>query len=281
MIPVISISGGQPVMLMPLSLVILVSMIKDIFEDYKRHKSDDSENDQEVLVFDSRQETFVMQQWKNLEVGQIVKVFNEQFFPADLVILKSSGPKGVCYVETKNLDGETNLKHKMTEKWLNHNVTSEQSLNLMQGVLTCEAPNDQIYKFEGTYQVSNYNKTIPLGIENLLLRGSSLRNTEWIYGLIVYAGHDSKVMKNSSNAKFKMSKIEKTTNKQIILVFIVQVILCVIAAFIGTFWIIGGNNLEDYWYLNFDMHDSWNTSFFWVWLKSAGTWQLIFTYFYF
>ena len=44
MIPVISISGGKPVMLMPLTFVIVVSMIKDIFEDYKRHVSDKNEN---------------------------------------------------------------------------------------------------------------------------------------------------------------------------------------------------------------------------------------------
>jgi magnesium-transporting ATPase (P-type) len=42
----------------------------------------------------------------------IVKIFQDQFFASDLVLLNSSAPKGICYIETKNLDGETNLKHK-------------------------------------------------------------------------------------------------------------------------------------------------------------------------
>jgi phospholipid-transporting ATPase len=58
MIPVISISGGSPVMLMPLSLVIFVSMVKDVFEDLKRHKSDDNENNQSVSVFNQESKEF-------------------------------------------------------------------------------------------------------------------------------------------------------------------------------------------------------------------------------
>jgi len=49
-------------------------------------------------------------------VGCIVKIEENNFFPADLILLGSSLPKGICYVETKNLDGETNLKHKQTDK---------------------------------------------------------------------------------------------------------------------------------------------------------------------
>jgi len=73
-----------------------------------------------------------------------------------------------------------------------------------------------------------------LSSENLLLRGSSIKNTEWIIGVVVYAGHQTKIMMNSSNAKFKMSRIERLTNKQIAIVFIVQVFICLVAAIFGT-----------------------------------------------
>lgn len=46
----------------------------------------------------------------------IVKIKENEYFPADLILLNSSASKGICYIETKNLDGETNLKHKQANK---------------------------------------------------------------------------------------------------------------------------------------------------------------------
>ena len=53
---------------------------------------------------------------------------------------------------------------------------------------------------------------IPLSVDNLLLRGSSLRNTHFVFGVAVFTGHDSKVMRNNEKAKYKFSTLEKMTN---------------------------------------------------------------------
>ena len=103
-------------MAFPLSIVVLVSMIKDAFEDYKRHKSDDEENTKRSEVYNPRMGEFERQEWKTMKPGQIVKVNDDEFIPSDLIILQSSDPKGGLYIETKNLDGETNLKNKTVEK---------------------------------------------------------------------------------------------------------------------------------------------------------------------
>lgn len=104
--------------MLPLLFVITVSAVKDIFEDLKRHKSDNIENTRQVMRLDKKNKVFVKDSWRNLRVGQVIQVMQDQYFPADLALLKSSNASGLCYVETKNLDGETNLKHKSSLKEL-------------------------------------------------------------------------------------------------------------------------------------------------------------------
>ena len=126
--PLISDSGGFPVLLFPLGFVVGLSMIKDIYEDYQRHQSDKEENNRKAIVAtphdtkdldaikEQNPQFFDFKQWNHIRVGSIVKVHENEYFPCDMIILNSSLPKGICYVETKNLDGETNLKYKQAAK---------------------------------------------------------------------------------------------------------------------------------------------------------------------
>ena len=117
----------------------------------------------------------------------------------------------MCYVETKALDGETNLKHKLVDKTMSKIMNN--GIESLSGVLICEKPNDRIYSFEGSLYLDEVGRSVPIGIENVLLRGSNLINTEAIIGMIVYTGHDTKVMKNSTNARFKKSQLDRNLNK--------------------------------------------------------------------
>ena len=110
-VPAISDSNGVPILIVPLSFVVGISMIKDIYEDFLRHRQDSEENNRKAEL-GTRYFDFRKLRWQDIEVGQILKVYENQYFPCDILILNSSLPKGICYVETKNLDGETNLKHK-------------------------------------------------------------------------------------------------------------------------------------------------------------------------
>lgn len=144
-IDIISISAGKPVMLMPLTFVIVVSMVKDIFEDYKRHKSDHQENYKRALVFNRSSSSFEERHWRDVRVGDVVRVHQDEFFPADMVMVQSAEAKtGLCYIETKNLDGETNLKHKKAEKFMNNMLSMgvEKTEDILSGTLICEEAND-------------------------------------------------------------------------------------------------------------------------------------------
>ena len=94
----------------PLCLVVGLSMAKEAVEDYQRHKQDHEQNTSLTERFDGVSMTQC--EWRDVKAGDIVRVVRDQSFPCDLVLLASPLDDAVCYVETKNLDGETNLKLK-------------------------------------------------------------------------------------------------------------------------------------------------------------------------
>ena len=154
--PEISNADGKPIILLPLCVVILVNSIKDFYEDWKRKKSDDEENNRKVEVYDLDKKNFVIKKWKNIIVGNIVKIKKNEYFPADCVLISSSDRKTHnCFVETKNLDGETNLKIK---KSINKFVEKCRDLNSFQGKLTTQMPNEYIYQFDAIFDFDKENE---------------------------------------------------------------------------------------------------------------------------
>lgn len=90
--------------------VVLLSMAKDANDDIKRHKSDDTINKRttERLV----RGKWISCEWNVLQLGDTVRIKGDHHIPADVVILSTSGGDGECFVETMDLDGETNLKRR-------------------------------------------------------------------------------------------------------------------------------------------------------------------------
>ena len=148
--PEISNADGKPIILMPLCVVIFINSVKDFYEDWKRKKSDDEENNREVEVYDLDKKDFVTKKWKNIFVGNILKIKKDGYFPADCVLISSSNRKTHnCFVESKNLDGETNLKIK---KSINNFVERCRDLSSFQGKLTTQMPNEYIYQFDAVFE---------------------------------------------------------------------------------------------------------------------------------
>ena len=196
MIPAISPLYSS-VALIPVIIVIIISLIREGYEDYQRIKFDKSQNSILVKVYENN--VWIEKQSKKLEIGEIVFVKQNDLFPADLVIIDSSLPEGICYVETSSLDGEKHLKQKISSPELSGKFKKNIILDdkndfpcinnfIIEGKGICDLPNPEINQLNGKMELEFQNEKMifPLEQKQLLLKGTSLRNTEWIIGIIIY-----------------------------------------------------------------------------------------------
>uniref|UniRef100_A0A7N9B1D8 Phospholipid-transporting ATPase n=1 Tax=Mastacembelus armatus TaxID=205130 RepID=A0A7N9B1D8_9TELE len=217
--------------IVPLALVLSITAVKDATDDYFRHKSDNQVNNRQsqVLIRGLLQN----EKWMNVRVGDIIKLENNQFVAADLLLLSSSEPHGLCYIETAELDGETNMKVRQSVS-----VTSElgdpNNLASFDGEVVCEPPNNKLDRFCGTLYWRD--KKYTLTNQNMLLRGCVLRNTEFCYGLVIFAGPDTKLMQNSGRTKFKRTSIDRLMNTLVLWIFGFLVCMGVILAVGNAVW---------------------------------------------
>lgn len=256
----ISNTGGFPASLPALTIIVLIDMFFACLEDYKRHKADHIANELPCLRYSLEKRAFEESKWHNLRVGDIVKLYNREAVPADLVILAAcepepENPAGICYVETKSLDGETNLKLRQGIEATYTTLLSDDQIADLTGVVICETPNNSIHRFNGSISLKDGKKEA-ITTNSIVLRGSTLRNTEYIYGLVVNTGPDTKIMMASSNTPMKWSNMERRLNQQILYICALMIVLCLTGAIASSVW--NQSNLsrtrdEKAWYL-FDRH---------------------------
>ncbi|KAL1197082.1 Phospholipid-transporting ATPase 1 [Cardamine amara subsp. amara] len=221
---------GRGASIMPLAFVLLVSAIKDAYEDFRRHRSDRVENNRLALVFEDYQ--FREKKWKHIRVGEVIKVQSNQTLPCDMVLLATSDPTGVVYVQTTNLDGESNLKTRYAKQ---ETLLKAADMESFIGFIKCEKPNRNIYGFQANLEIDG--RRLSLGPSNIILRGCELKNTAWALGVVVYAGGETKAMLNNSGAPSKRSRLETRMNLEIILLSLFLIVLCTTAAATAAVWL--------------------------------------------
>ncbi|XP_071314420.1 phospholipid-transporting ATPase IA isoform X3 [Trachinotus anak] len=235
---------GRWTTLVPLLFILVVAAVKEIIEDLKRHNADSVVNKKECQVL--RNGAWEIVHWEKVAVGEVVRAANGDHLPADLVILSSSEPQGMCYIETSNLDGETNLKIRQGLQ-LTAEIKDIDSLMRLSGRMECESPNRHLYEFVGNIRLDGHS-TVPLGPDQILLRGAQLRNTQWVHGVVVYTGHDTKLMQNSTRPPLKLSNVERITNFQILVLFGCLLAISLVCSIGQTIWKYQYGN--DAWYMD-------------------------------
>ena len=242
---------------MPIVIVLSASLIREGMEDYARGQLDKQQNNEKCRKYNSENKSWEKIKSGNLYVGDIISVKENSTFPADIILIDSNLPEGICYIETGTLDGEKTLKLKESSKFTGGMLNNQGERNTsfhLEGVVFADKPNPELYQLNGKihlkYNLDTTNPNgklnvcdIPLDSKQLLLKGAKLKNTQWVIGIVVYSGANCKIMKNSKDPVTKYSSVEKLMNQALIYIFIFQGILCIISAVLRGFYY-NKNNLK-------------------------------------
>ncbi|XP_033236457.1 phospholipid-transporting ATPase ID isoform X9 [Drosophila pseudoobscura] len=216
----------------PLIGVLTLTAVKDAYDDIQRHLSDSQVNNRKSKTL--RNGKLVDAKWSEVQVGDVIRLDNNQFVAADILLLTTSEPNGLCFIETAELDGETNLKAKQCLTETIELGDHHDALWNFNGEILCERPNNLLNKFDGT--LIWRNQRFALDNEKILLRGCVLRNTQWCYGVVVFAGVDTKLMQNSGKTQFKSTGVDRLLNFIIIGIVLFLVSICALFAVGCAIW---------------------------------------------
>ncbi|KAF8205548.1 phospholipid-translocating ATPase [Mycena galopus ATCC 62051] len=243
-----TISPG--LVIFPLLIVLAFTGGKDAYEDTKRHQSDRKVNHSPVRalaaedwvnpnVTQPKARTFVRGVqtmvgrkpkpdsdidasedgwrtvlWEDVRVGDFVKIVDDEPLPADVLICATSEDENVAFVETKNLDGETNLKSRRAVPSLVH-LRDAAACAAPENAfrVDLERPDNNMYRLNGAVFVGD--ESTPIDLTMTLLRGTVLRNTRWVIGVVLFTGEDTKIVLNSGGTPSKRSKVERQMNPQV------------------------------------------------------------------
>ena len=291
---------GMPTTWASLTMILCIDMYVLAKDDIARHRADAQTNAQPVSIIspdgDASSDSVIERRatWADVEVGDVVRVRGKEAFPADLLLLRGSDPPGSCWVSTKALDGESDMKLRIAPNHgLNPNeeeddgASSPQKLGSsrktssggsgateppemiqsmtdvnsidtwdlgrqlkwggLKGELKCEEPNDKVNDFTGELHLES-GLAIPIGPPNMLLRGCLLQNTDWVLGLVVATGTDTKINHGSlRSTEQKRGIVAKSLNTMVIIEITLCFSMCIVGAIMSQTWYGLGPSMP--WYL--------------------------------
>ncbi|XP_066240849.1 phospholipid-transporting ATPase VD [Saccopteryx leptura] len=225
----------KEITMLPLVVVLTIIAIKDGLEDYRKYKIDKQINNLITKVYSRKEKKYLDRCWKDVTVGDFIRLSCNEVIPADMVLLFSTDPDGICHIETSGLDGESNLKQRQVVRGYAEQ-DSEVDPEKFSSKIECESPNNDLNRFRGFLEHSNKER-VGLSKENLLLRGCTIRNTEAVVGIVVYAGHETKAMLNNSGPRYKRSKLERRANTDVLWCVLLLVLMCLTGALGHGIWL--------------------------------------------
>ncbi|RDX67499.1 Phospholipid-transporting ATPase 2, partial [Mucuna pruriens] len=248
----------------PLIFIFAVSASKEAWDDYNRYLSDKKANDKEVWVVKKGIKKLIQAQ--DIHVGNIVWLRENDEVPCDLVLIGTSDPQGVCYVETAALDGETDLKTRVIPS----------ACMGIDGVIECPCPDKDIRRFDANMRLFPPfidNDICPLTIKNTILQSCYLRNTEWACGVAVYtgksinslnfvsgtccisSGNETKMGMSRGIPEPKLTAMDAMIDKLTGAIFIFQIVVVLVLGIAGNVW--KDTEAKKQWYVLYPHEGPW------------------------
>ena len=250
----------------PLGVFVAFSMAKEGYDDFRRYMLDKGENRSETWVLADRVQEKVLKhaekkmskkekesdngeevmlddveaantikasdgdwasiQWQHIRVGDIIRLQRDDAVPADIILLHATGPNGIAYIDTAALDGETNLKSKQACPLLVERCNTLEGLRSTQATIVSEDPNLDLYSYDGRVTIGD--ETLPLSLNNIVYRGSTLRNTAEAIGIIVNSGEECKIRMNANkNVHAKKPAMQSTINRMVLIQIVIVLSLAI------------------------------------------------------
>ncbi|KAF2851337.1 phospholipid-translocating P-type ATPase [Plenodomus tracheiphilus IPT5] len=255
MIPGLS-TTGQFTTIVPLLFFVTLSIAKEGYDDLRRYRLDKAENNREAQVLRASPTAELKRgstdggstpspspealhwepiKWQDINVGDIIKLDRDDAAPADLALLHTNGENSVAYVETMALDGETNLKSKQTPALVSKTILDAEDVLRTTAEFVIEDPNRDLYSFEGRVAVND--KQAPLTLNEIIFRGSILRNTPDAIGMVIYSGEECRIRMNANkNPRIKAPALQGLVNRIVILIVIFVLALSIFNAVAYKIW---------------------------------------------
>jgi phospholipid-translocating ATPase len=253
MIPGLSTTGTYTT-IVPLLIFVCIAMGKEGYDDYRRYKLDKIENNKKTSVLhayrpigdvenledqtdahDMGPRHWAEVKWKDVKIGDIIRLERDNEVPADMVLLHSDGPNGIAYIETMALDGETNLKSKQASPPLAKRCQTTDDIARCNAHIVVEDPNADLYNFEGKVTVEG--ETLPLTTNEVIYRGSTVRNTSEVIGMVVNTGEECKIRMNANkNPRIKAPSLQYLVNRVVIIIVLFVIALAIFMTVAYQIW---------------------------------------------
>lgn len=232
--------------IVPLAILIGLTLLKDAYNDFHRSREDKKTNNADYTYWNGSK--FDSVKCQDILVGSIVLIYENQKFPADVVVLGTKDDRKF-FLDTAGINGCSDLMPKKAvgeTHGLIQSLEKDYVLGRMIGVISFEQPNNDFSKFKGKLKLNGHPRAIYLFSQSLAYRGSSLKGTEWAIGIVVYTGQETKTYLNINRSRRKVSKLEKTINKWVLYLLLVLLLMVVFSVLASKYLSVSNYTTDDY-----------------------------------